>query len=148
MDEPTLPVLTGSARRATGIRLTVFLPVLLMMLTVAVGLWSIYLTSGSLGLGRPSLRSLREVQALRGTVFLVVGVGGGLALLLGIALAYAISRPIRQLLRRVEEILPPSLAVPPGKKIDELADLTNTLNHLLRSFESLAVKRKEEERNG
>jgi two-component system sensor histidine kinase HydH len=132
--------LTGSVRRATGIRLTVLLPVLLVTLTVAVGLWSVYLTTGYLGAGRPSFRSLREVQALRVTVFLVVSVGGGLALLLGIALAYSISRPIRQLLRRVEEILPPSMAIPRTKKIDELADLTNTLNHLLLSFEKYAAR--------
>ena len=140
------PLLTRWLRRATGIRLTLFLPLLLMMLTVSVVLWTIYLTTGSLGLGRPTLRAIREVQALRQTVFLVVGVGGGLALLLGIVLGFAISRPIRQLLRRVEEILPPSLAGPPAKKVDELSDLTNTLNRLLLSFEALVVK--EKERNG
>lgn len=140
MEEKGPSVLTRPARAAAGIRLTVFLPAMLIMLTVAVGLWSVYLTTGSLGLGRPTLRTLREVQALRQTVFLVVSVGGGLALLLGIALAFSISRPIRQLVRRVEEILPPSLARPRAKKIDELADLTNTLNHLLLSFEKYATQ--------
>lgn len=138
MVEKTSSGLTGWVRRTTGIRLTVLLPLMLMTLTVAVGFWAIYLTTGSLGFGRPTLRSLRETQALRQTVFLVVSVGGGLALLLGIVLALSISRPIRQLLRRVEQILPPSLAVPP-RKIDEVSDLTNTLNHLLLSFEKYAT---------
>lgn len=132
--------LTHWVRRAAGIRLTVFLPLLLMSLTIAVGFWAIYLTTGSLGVGRPRLRTVQDVQALREIIFLVVGVGGGLALALGIALGLSISRPIRELLRRVEELLPPSLAMPPLKRIDELSKLTNTLNHLLLSFEKYATQ--------
>lgn len=78
--------------QATGIRLTLFLPLLLMMLTVSVGLWTIYLTTGSLGVGRATPRALVDIQAVRRTLFLVAGVGGGLALLLGIAVAYSINR--------------------------------------------------------
>ena len=84
------PVLARWLRRATGIRLTVLLPLMLMTLTVAVGFWAIYLTIGSLGVGRP--RSLVDVQAVRRVIFLVTGVGGGLAFLLGLALAYSINR--------------------------------------------------------
>jgi len=75
-----------------GIRLTVFLPVLLVMLTVAVGLWTLYLTTGSLGLGSATPRALVNIQAVRRTIFLVVGVGGSLAVILGLALAYSINR--------------------------------------------------------
>lgn len=78
--------------RVMGIRLTVFLPILLVMLTFAVGLWTIYLTTGSLGLAYATPRAVIDIQAVRRAIFLVVGVGGGLALLLGIALAYSINR--------------------------------------------------------
>lgn len=84
------PFLTRWFKRAMGIRLTLLLPLMLMTLTVAVGLWTIHLTTGSLGAGRP--RSLVDVQAVRRAIFLVTGIGGGLAFLLGLALAYSINR--------------------------------------------------------
>lgn len=133
------PVAPRSIRRATEIRLIVLLPLLLMLFTVAVGFWTIYLTAGSLGF-HPPVRILGDVQAIRKTVFLVVGVGGGVALLLGMAVAHSINRPIRQLLRRVEALLPFTAGGPPERKINELAELSNTLNHLLLSFEKFATR--------
>jgi len=112
------------------------------MLTVSVGFWAIYLAAGSLGLSHTTPRTLVDIQGVRRTLFLVVGVGGSLALLLGLALAYSIRRPIRQLLRRVE-------AGTPLKQIDELADLaelTSALNQLLVSLETLSVKLQQVER--
>jgi hypothetical protein len=85
-------VFTQWLRHATGIRLTLFLPLLLMMLTVSVGLWTIYLTTGTVGVGRATPRALVDIQAVRRSMFLVAGVGGGLALLLGAAVAYSIDR--------------------------------------------------------
>ncbi|MBI4610636.1 MAG: PAS domain-containing protein [Candidatus Rokubacteria bacterium] len=130
--------LIRSVRRVTGIRLTIFLPLFLMGLVVAVGLWAIRLTTAAVGKSSISQLSVAEIQALRETAFLVVGVGGGGALLLGILLAIAISRPIRTLLKRSERVIPVSLPRAPVKKIDELSSLSNTLNHLLLSFEKYA----------
>lgn len=129
--------LTSSVRRATEIRLIVALPVLLMVLTIAIGVWSVYLATGSIGFGRPRTLTLTEVQAVREVVFLVIGLGGGAALLLGLALAYSIRRPIQQLLDRVERVLPPT---PRRRRINELAELSNTLNHVLLSFEKYAAR--------
>lgn len=134
--EPRL--LARSLRRATGMRLTVLLPLFLVTFTIAVGLWSIYLTTGSLGLRRGG-QSFAEVQALRERAFLVIGAGGGVALVLGFVLAWSISSPMRQLLRRIEESLPPSLVGPPIRRINEVADLANALNRVLLSFEKYAV---------
>ena len=92
MAETKLATFTQPESRILGIRLTVFLPILLVMLTFAVGLWTIYLTTGSLGLGSATPRTLVDVQAVRRTIFLVVGVGGSLAIILGLALAYSINR--------------------------------------------------------
>ncbi len=135
--EPRL--LARSLRRATGMRLTVLLPLFLVSLTIAVGLGTIYLTTGSLGLERRERQSFGEVQALRERAFLVVGAGGGAGLVLGLVLAWAISRPMRRMLRRLEESLPPSLLGPPIRRINEVADLANTLNHVLLSFEKYAT---------
>lgn len=130
--------LVRSVRRVTGIRLTIFLPLFLMGLVVAVGLWAIRLTTASVGKSSIAQLSVAEIQALRETAFLVVGIGGGGALLLGIIVAIAISRPIWTLLRRTERMMPVSLPRPPVKKIDELSSLSNTMNHLLLSFEKYA----------
>jgi len=126
--------LIRSVRMATGIRLTVFLPLFLMALVVAVGLWAIRLAAMSLGKWTPTQLSIAETQALRETTFLVIGIGGGVALVVGLVLAIAIGRPIRSLLRRTERILP-ATSRPPVKKVDELSSLSNSLNHLLLSFE-------------
>jgi signal transduction histidine kinase len=131
-------VLARSLRRATGIRLTVLLPVFLLSLTVTVGLGTMYLTTGSVGLERSADQSFGEVQALRERAFLIVGAGGGAGLLLGLLLAWSISRPMRDLLHRLEATLPPSLVGPPVRRINEVADLANTLNHVLVSFEKYA----------
>lgn len=134
------PVLARSTRRATEIRLIVALPVLMTLLTVAVGLWAIYLAAGELpGFGQTRFERLRAVPGLRETVFIVVGVGGGSALLLGLVLAFSISRPIRQLLDRAEKLLP-SATGRAARSINELTDLSNTLNHLLLSFEKYAMR--------
>lgn len=125
-------------RRATGIRLTIFLPLFLMGVVLAVALWAMRLTTVSVGKSRISQLPVAEIQALRETAFLVIGIGGGVALLVGIILAIAISRPIRTLLERVERTIPASLPRPPVTKIDELSNLSNTLNHLLLSFEKYA----------
>ena len=45
------------------------------MLTVSVGFWAIYLAAGSLGLSHTTPRTLVDIQAVRRTLFLVVGVG-------------------------------------------------------------------------
>lgn len=121
--------------RATGIRLTVFLPIFLVGLVLAVGLWAIRLAATSLGKSSLAQFSVAELQALRETTFLVVGIGGGVALLLGLALAIGIRRPIRSLIERAERMVPLSVARPPIKKTDELSSLSNSLNHLLLSFE-------------
>lgn len=127
--------LIHSVKRVTGIRLTVFLPLFLMGVVVAVGLWAIRLTTTSIGKWSSLQLSIAEVQALRETTFLVIGLGGGAALLVGIILAIAIGQPIRGFLAQVERLLPPSVPRPPVEKIDELSSLSNSLNHLLLSFE-------------
>ena len=133
MSKETLQLIR-SVRRATGIRLTVFLPLFLMGLVTAVGLWAIRLTSTKLGKAALTQASLADVQAVRETTFLVVGIGGGVALVAGVMLAIAIARPIRSVLRRTERMLPKASGSP-VKKIDELSSLSNSLNHLLLSFE-------------
>lgn len=133
MSKETLQLIR-SVRRATGIRLTVFLPLFLMGLVVAVGLWAIRLTSTKLGKAALTQVSIADLQAVRETTFLVVGIGGGVALVAGVMLAIAIARPIRSVLRRTERMLPKASG-PPVKKIDELSNLSNSLNHLLLSFE-------------
>lgn len=127
--------LIQSVRRVTGIRLTVFLPFFLMGLVVAVGLWAIRLATTALGKAAVGQLSVTEVQALRETAFWVIGIGGAGGLLLGLTLAIAIGRPIRSLLRRAERMMPATIPRPPVKKIDELSSLSNSLNHLLLSFE-------------
>lgn len=126
--------LIRSVRLATGIRLTVFLPLFLMGVVVAVALWAIRLAATSLGKWAPAQLSIGDAQALRETTFLVVGIGGGVALVVGLILAIAIGRPIRSLLRRTERMIPEASRAP-AKKIDELSSLSNSLNHLLLSFE-------------
>lgn len=133
MSKDTLQLIR-SVRRATGIRLTVFLPLFLMGLVVAVGLWAIRLTSTKLGKAALTQVSVADVQAVRETTFLVVGIGGGVALVVGVVLAVVIGRPIRSLLKRTERMIPTSSRAP-VKKIDELSSLSNSLNHLLLSFE-------------
>lgn len=137
---PEAPVPARSARRATEIRLIVALPVLMTLLTVAVGLWTVYLTAGGLpGVGAARFGLRRDVAALRETIFIVVGVGGGSALLLGLVLAYSIRRPIKALLDRAENLLPFAIGRP-ARRVNELTDLSNTLNHLLLSFEKYAMR--------
>ena len=130
--------LIRSVKRATGIRLTVFLPLFLMGVVVAVGLWAIRLTTISVGKSSLVQLSVAEIQALRETAFWVIGIGGGAALAFGIILAIAIGRPIRLLLERTDRLIPASLPRPPVKKIDELSSLSNSLNYLLLSFEKYA----------
>lgn len=127
--------LIRSVRRATGIRLTVFLPLFLMGLVLAVGLWAIRLTASAVGKSMTAQLPVAESQALREATFLVIGIGGGLALLIGIALALAIGRPIKTLLERTERMIPATLPRPAARKIDELSSLSNSMNHLLLSFE-------------
>ncbi|MFQ5827581.1 MAG: nitrogen regulation protein NR(II) [Candidatus Methylomirabilia bacterium] len=134
----TLRRVIGRARRLTGIRLIVFLPLVLMGLAMAVGLWAIRLTTQSLGAGVFALLPIAEAQALRETTLWVIGVGGGLALLLGIAIAVAIVHPIRQMLGRLEQTMPSSAERPPARETDEISGLTNRLNYLLLSFEKYA----------
>ena len=127
--------LIHSVKRVTGIRLTVFLPLFLMGVVVAVGLWTIRLTTTALGKSSLTQLPIAQVQAVRETALLVIGVGGGAALLFGIILAISIAHPIRTFLAQVERMLPASLPRPPVEKIDELSSLSNSLNHLLLSFE-------------
>lgn len=127
--------LTRSVRRATGIRLTVFLPVFLMGLVLAVGLWAVRLAATAVARTSITQFSLDQSQGLREAVFRVIGIGGGLALLVGILLALAIRRPITTLLERTERMVPAALPRPPAGKIDELSSLSNSMNHLLLSFE-------------
>jgi PAS domain S-box-containing protein len=108
-----------------------------MGLVVAVGLWAIRLTSAKLGKATLVQATVADVQALREATFLVVGIGGAVALVVGVVLAIAIGRPIRSLLRRTERMLPTG-SRGPVKKIDELSSLSNSLNHLLLSFEKYA----------
>ena len=128
-------LLVRSVKRLTGIRLTVFLPLFLMGLVLAVGLWTIRLTTTAMGKSTLAQLSVGEVQALRVTAFLVIGIGGGLALFFGIAIAIAIGQPIKRLLERTERTIPATLPRPPVTKIDELSSLSNGMNHLLLSFE-------------
>ena len=127
--------LVRSVKRLTGIRLTVFLPLFLVGLVLAVGLWTIRLTTAAVGRSTLTQLSVDEVQALRVTAFLVIGIGGGLALLFGATLAIAIGRPIKELLEQTERTIPVVLPRPPVTKIDELSSLSNGMNHLLLSFE-------------
>jgi signal transduction histidine kinase len=123
-----------SVKRLTGIRLTVFLPLFLVGVVLAVELWAIRLTVNAVGKSISHL-SVAQSQALRETTFLVLGVGGGLALLLGLLLAVAIGRPIKVLLERTERMMPSALPRPAVQKIDELSTLSNSMNTLLLSFE-------------
>jgi two-component system sensor histidine kinase HydH len=106
-----------------------------MGVVAAVGLWAIRLTTASVGKASFTQLSVSEIQALRETAFMVIGIGGAGAILFGIILAIALGRPIRALLERTERLLPATLPRPPVKKIDELSSLSNSLNHLLLSFE-------------
>jgi signal transduction histidine kinase len=99
-----------------------------------VELWAIRLTVDAVGKSIPHL-SVAQSQAVRETTFLVLGVGGGLALLLGLLLAVAIGRPIKVLLERTERMMPSALPRPAVQKIDELSTLSNSMNTLLLSFE-------------
>ena len=127
--------LIRSIRRVTGIRLTVFLPLFLMGLVVAVGLWGIRLAAIRVGRAPLAQLALDQSQGLREAAFWVIGIGGGLALLMGLLLALAIRRPITTLLERTERMVPGAVPRLPLKKIDELSSLSNSMNHLLLSFE-------------
>jgi signal transduction histidine kinase len=120
---------TGDIRRRWELRVLVALPAVWILFAAVEGYLAIELTRDALGFGGRA-----AFPRLDGVILLVIGVSSVLALACGLGLAFAVTRPMRDLMRKIQHRLQGDAAVGLTSG-NELRQLSNAFDHMLLSFE-------------
>jgi signal transduction histidine kinase len=119
----------GDIRRRWELRVLVALPAVWILLAAVEGYLAIEMTADALGMGFRDVGP--ELDRVR---LLVIGAGSLVALACGTALALAVTRPMGDLLRKIQHRLQGDAAVGLTGG-NELRQLSNAFDHMLLSFE-------------
>jgi signal transduction histidine kinase len=119
----------GDIRRRWELRVLVALPAVWILFAAVEGYLAIEMTRDALGFGGRA-----AFPRLDGVILTVIGVSSLLALACGVALALAVTRPMRDLLRKIQHRLQGDAAVGLTSG-NELRQLSNAFDHMLLSFE-------------
>jgi len=117
-------------------RLLVAFPVVFLLTAMATSSLGIELTLRALGPLPLSPTQIRAVQKVR---LGLIGLGSVGALGLGLLLATAIAQPLRRMARMVRERIEPQGVAAPDAVVNELAELSNSFDHMLLSFDKFVT---------
>jgi len=119
---------SGDIRRRWELRVLVALPAVWMLFAAVEGYMAIEMTAEALGLGRGSSPALDRVRLI------IIGTGSLVGLGLGVGLALAVTRPMRDLLRKIKHRLQGDAAV---RMVggNEMLELSNAFDQMLLSFD-------------
>ena len=119
----------GDIRRRWELRVLVALPAVWILFAAVEGYLAIEMTREALGFGGRA-----AFPRLDGVILAVIGVSSLLALACGVGLAFAVTWPMRDLLRKIQHRLQGDAAVGLTSG-NELRQLSNAFDHMLLSFE-------------
>jgi len=143
--EPTAP--RGEAeppvrREFTGLRLGIAIPVLMLLLPLILGIFHYRLLDESLSIVDSDSPAAGRLATALIHVYLSTFVVCAAALVFGLGLSWAISKPIRQLIRTTHEIATGDLSHKvPTNTGDEFGDLGNSFNEMIASLNRMVMER-------
>lgn len=118
------------------IRILVALPVLFVLVALATSTVGIELAVAALGRGELTAAQSLAIQKVR---LALIGLGSVAAAAIGLLLAAAIVRPLREMVRSLRARLEPDAPARARRAVSELSQLSNAFNHMLLSFDKFVT---------